>query len=316
MLDRDLAIAILKTMAYFDLFDYPLVSTEIWRYLFAPESSPVSLAEIDTVVNHPPGWLARTDGHYYLAQAPAELVTRRQQRWRDSQAKWRRARRVGRWLAYLPFVRLIAVANTVSYHAATPTSDIDLFIITAPDHIWTARAACLTLLAVFGLRPGQRGKQANQVCLSFFIDTDHLNLEPTALPRTDIHFVYWLEQLYPIYDAGGVGQKFFQANNWLNSWLPNRAYQPPHPRWSINLTGIERLIKRLGEQLFGPAWLERWCQWRSRKALPPVLRDKMNRDVGVIVGAGIVKLIANDRREGYRNEWVIKVNDLLKRYYG
>lgn len=316
MVARDLDIAILKTMAYFDLMDYPLVSTEIWRYLFAPGGKTVTLAAVEQALERHQPWRTKSGGFYLLADRPTNLIMRRQQRWRDSEAKWRRARRVARWLALLPFVRLIAVANTVSYHAATPASDIDLFVVTAPGRMWTARAACLVLLSMAGLRPGQWGRHADQVCLSFFIDTEHLNLEPTALPRTDIHFYYWVDQLYPIYDAVDVGREFFQANNWVAKYLPQRRYEPPHPRWAVVPTRLAQWIKQFGEWLTGSVKFEQWCQRRSLARLPEILQTKMNNDVGVIVQAGIIKLISNDRREGYRNEWVMKVNDLVRRYYG
>ncbi len=303
--------AVIKTLAYFDIFQYPLTSSELHRYCWWPhQETPPPLAMIDDYLHQTHSGIATAEGFYFLAARSADIVTQRKQRFVAAEAKFRKAQRVGQWLATVPFVRGLLVSNTVSYGNPAPDSDIDIVVITAPGATWVARAGCLLFLKLFDLRP-RAGKKADQICLSFFVDTDHLSLEVTALPRTDIHFYYWIDQLVPIYDAGGVYAAFRQANQWIKQWLPHALIDAGHQRRMIRVSVVRRVGQRIGEILCG-----RWCwpliEQASRRRLPQPITEKINRHPGVIIKPGILKLIGNDRREGYRNEWVTKVNQLLQ----
>ena len=48
-----------------------------------------------------------------------------------------------------PFVEEIFLANSITFNALTPTSDIDLFVITKKGRIWTARLIMSLILRVF-----------------------------------------------------------------------------------------------------------------------------------------------------------------------
>lgn len=307
--------AVVQTLAYFDLYGYPLTDSELWRYLFLPSATdePVPAVDLATVAAAATGpVLQRHHGFVLLAgQSAAKAVERRHENFVRSEQHWQRLRRIGHLLALVPGVRLIFVSNTLSYDNAGPDSDIDLVIGTAPGRIWLARGLCLALLAAGRIRPGQIASNRS-VCLSFFIDTDHLSLAPLALPRTDIHFAYWIEQLVPYYDAGGWFNQFTAANQWVQRMLPQAFQTVPHPRRRLVQTRLERLIKQLGQWLTAARWLERAAEGYSRRRFPPLILHQLNRDGGVIVRPGVIKLITNDRREGYRNEWIIKSGALMR----
>lgn len=307
--------AIVHTLTYFDLCQYPLTASELWRYLFLPSATDESLPTVDLAAVTAAAsnqLLQYYQGYTMLAGQSAEkLLKRRHENFVRSEQHWQRLRLIGRLLALVPGVRLIFVSNTLSYDNAGPDSDIDLVIVTAPKRIWLVRGICLKVLSVLNLRPGQTANYRS-ICLSFFIDTDHLDLGPTALPRTDIHFAYWVEQLVPYYDAGGWFGRFIEANGWVKRMLPNALQTVPHSRRSISLTGLERFVKIILEWLTRPRMLERLAENHSRRRFPAAIQQKLNRDVGVIVRPGIIKLITNDRREGYRNEWIIKSGTLTR----
>lgn len=302
-----LAAAIVKTLAYFDVFGYPLTSAEVWRYLYWPGGAPVSLGDMDTCMSeHCPVGVYQHQGFYSLSPQVARQVERRQERVVIAEQKFRRVRRVGHILALLPFVRSIAVCNSLSYGNAAADSDSDLFIIAAPGRVWTVRFFCLTFLALAGLRPRPGQRNPNAFCLSFFVDTAHANLQPLSLPRDDVHFVYWLEQFFPVYDSGGTYTQFLQDNAWRTTFLPNATGATLQGRRTITLGPFGRLLKRVGEWLVSsPRW-EEWLGGWQFSHLPAPLRQKVNRDHGVMIRTGIIKLISNDRCEGYRNEWIIK----------
>ncbi|MFA6533573.1 MAG: hypothetical protein WCT37_00195 [Patescibacteria group bacterium] len=308
MAETNLKSAILKTLVFFDIFEFPLTPLEIKRYLYGSadgnlETIEAALAELTQVKTH--------QGFYFLASASAEIVARRQERYLAAEKKYRKVKRIGHFLALLPFVRLIAVCNSLAYSNARPESDIDLFVVSARGKVWTTRFVCLLFLKIFGLRPTDKTRQ-DKFCLSFFVDESHLDLSDIALARNDIYFYYWLAQLYPVYDAGGVYGRLWQANGWLKDYLPLATPIEPHPRRLIELGAAGRMIKKTKEAGWNFAWCEELLRKFQLRHLPAVLKEKLkNKDVGAVIGEGVVKLIANDRREGYRNEWVMKVNRLL-----
>ena len=128
--------------------------------------------------------------------------------------------------------------------------------------------------------------------------------------NVDIYFIHWLAGLAPLYDAGGVYEKFIQANLWLNNYLPN---------WSPNLAAARRQVGPLKSEfyhdimdlLFGG--LEPQFKALQLKLLPPRLKDLMNLDGRVVINDETIKLHANDRREEYREKFKEKINNLSLR---
>src|SRR5689334_11521265 len=97
--------AILHTVVYADIFHYPLTENEIHRYL---TGSPVSLERVSDVLRNGalvPGSLERV-GDYYLLPGRDQIVSTRRRRAQIAARLWPQARRYGRMIAALPFVRM------------------------------------------------------------------------------------------------------------------------------------------------------------------------------------------------------------------
>lgn len=306
MPEVNLKFAILKTLAFFDIFSFPLTALEVWQNLFGLGGA--SLGEVEAELNKI-SQIKSAQGFYFLSSNSEKIVKTRHERYGLAEQKFKKVKKVVRWLALLPGVRLIGVCNTLAYSNAREESDIDLFIIAEKGKVWTARFYCLLFLKIFGLRP-KAGKTKDRFCLSFFVDADNLDLTTQALPRDDIYLWYWINQLCPVYDAGGYYQKFKAANSWTKKYLPQSLDIEPSPRRTVRLGFLGRGIKKIKEAfIFLKFWESFFRSWQMR-ILPEKLKTKINKDPGIVIKDGVIKLIINDRREGYRNEWVIKVNQL------
>ncbi|MFA5358282.1 MAG: hypothetical protein WC310_00480 [Patescibacteria group bacterium] len=309
MTDQFLISAIVKTLAFFDLFSFPLTAVEIWRYLYSDRK--YSLEEVIAVLPQIT-LVGQSQGYYFLSSRDDKIVTLRKERYGIAEKKYRKVKKVCRFLAFLPFVRMIAVCNTLAYSNAADGSDIDLFIITRSKKAWTTRFFCLFFLKFFGLRPKENDVK-DKFCLSFFVDEESMNLEKTALPRNDIYLCYWIDQLFPVYDADGCYYKKFQERNvWIKKYLANSIGVDPNLRRTIVLGSVGGFMKKSKEYFWQSDKMERWAQKMQWYRLPQLLKEKFkNKYVGVAIEEGLIKLISNDRREGYRNEWIIKVNELV-----
>ncbi len=113
-----------------------------------------------------------------------------------AQRKMRRAWRVGKILACMPFVRAAAVCNSLAFGMVHEQSDIDLFIVAAPHHVWGTRFFVTSLLTAFRLRPGEATR--DPICASFFIDESITDLSRFQLAR-DPYFYFWERSLLPLF---------------------------------------------------------------------------------------------------------------------
>lgn len=223
---------IFSTICYFDLFDHPLSAFEIWVHLFVGNSeqrnekcvdhvtwNKVRVGIDELVVKHN---IATKHGFYFLP-GRERIVRERRARYLIGIPKWNRAVFASKLIRWVPYVRMVAVANTLAMDAAKETSDIDLLIVLKKGRIWMARLFITLLIGVWGIR--RHGKKiANRICLSFYITDDALNLKPIAIKPFDIYLIYYITQVVVLYENSGIKKKFFQENKWVATYIPH--FQP------------------------------------------------------------------------------------------
>jgi hypothetical protein len=238
-------IAILKTMLYAEIFEYPLTEREIHHYLIG---QPAALDEVSQRLQHSE-WLGqhltRVNGYYALQPHQADL---RHQRDQISQALWHQAEHYGRLFAYLPFVRMVALTGALAMrNANSPQDDLDYFIITVAGRVWLTR-----LLAVILVRLARLW--GVELCPNYILAESKLTQE-----RQDLYIAHELTQMFPI--SGHIlYEQIRAANPWTKTWMPNAdgpfytvdRYEPHGwglrlQRWSEWLLG-----GRLGD------WIEAW----------------------------------------------------------
>lgn len=306
--------SILGALVYFDIFAHPLTLLEIQRYLLnlgaSAEDKQYTLDEIKAALDASPA-LERAvrfkNGFYYLRGREANLRTRAE-RYGYAAPKYRRARKVARLLSYLPFVRLIAVCNSLSISAAGKESDIDLFIVVRAGGVWWARLFALGLLKFLRLRPGQSGRR-NKICLSFFVDENHLSI-PSERPagKFDVHQPYWYAALYPLYDAGNWYSRLWQANAWLKLFLPEVRPVVAPPARVFRRRPAFRLIIEFCLAPFtslAAAW--------QRRLFPAAIKKILNQDNRIRVEPGVLKFHTNGRRAEYNREFFNRFNAISSR---
>ncbi|MBI4281158.1 hypothetical protein HY628_03095 [Candidatus Uhrbacteria bacterium] len=281
--------AILKALAYFDLFDYPLTLIELWKYL--PGLTPCSLEEArqEVLKSRETGAIEELNGFFFLP-GRGEIVRVRQQRYLIAERKYRRALRVARWLRRIPGIRLIAVANTLAWSHAAEASDIDFFIITRPGSLWTSRL--LGVLPFFWARP-RPGRERDTFCFSFWATETALDLQKIACQPSDPYLAYWLASLVPVYDPDGLAEALWEANPWMSQYLPNA--RPVISSFRRRVTASSR---RSPTAVVAPRRLREAAARAAQLLwLPAGLRRLMNVDQRVVVTDELLKFHENDRRQ-------------------
>ncbi len=210
---------------------------------------------------------------------------------------WERVEKY-RWVfGIVPFVKMVAVCNNLSFGVADEKSDIDIFIVTRKDRVFVVWAFMNFLMKMLGIRT--YGEDiAGKFCLSFMVDEKSMRLSRMAL-KNDIYLAYWIHKLLPILDRGCLA-RFESKNNWISSYMgisPLRLDQG-HLKASSVLQNIVRGF--LGIFFIGP--LGSLFEWISRKFAVKGLRTRP----GVRVGHRMIKLHEDDKRMKFRDAYSYK----------
>lgn len=305
----DLKNNILYTLTFFDLLGKPLTLFECWQNLFQPENQKlkVGIADIEKALTLMPEIKERW-GFYFL-KGRRDLVRRRLNLHNLSQPKWKRAKHLSRLLALIPFVRLVAVCNTVAFNTADYQSDIDLLIIVKAGRLWLARFLVTFWVSLLGLRR-HKDKIANRICLSFYLSDQYLDLKNIALKYkdknriNDPYLVYWLAKVSPIYDEG-IAPRFFSQNHWVEKFMPHYIQYQGAPRRQINLSFGGKIFKRGQEKILASKWgngIENFFKkiqlykmsWNTKSAA-------QENNTKVVISDDILKFHEKDLREYYRH---------------
>lgn len=294
-----LEAAILKTVAYFDIFDYSLTSFEVWQYL----EEKTTLSEVENILQSKTLPLKEKYGFFFLPKRES-IVSIRQERYRVTEQKIKKLKRRLHLIQWLPGIRLICVANSIGAHNLRQQSDSDLFIITRTGYLWWVKLWATIILQVTRLRP-TASRSADTLCLSFLVDDNNLDLSMCRL-KQDRYFTYWLTGLTPLYGDASLYEELCVANGWLKTELPN---------WSVpNATSAYRFKSKQTSTVQPSAfqqWLERQSQTLQRRIMSPQLQALANHDTQVIITDHILKLHTSDRRPYFQTEFSKRLSKLL-----
>lgn len=302
----ELKESIYRTIAFFDLFDFPLTSEEIQKYLWG-QKRPVRLKEIEQMLSELPGIEAIRD-HYVLTGRGRLVETRRARKF-IAEKLWTRTKFFGRYMTKVPFIRMIAVCNNLAYNNASETSDIDLFIVVKPGRLWLARFLVTVLLQFFGVRR-HGDKIAGRFCLSFFVTDDALNLGTLNLKPEDPYLAYWVKTLAPVY--GRKAYQYFQTLN--RPWLREKAgldfSADSEKHFFVNEKSI---FKRVAQWCLS-GWVGDAFEGILMRTLKKRTLQKarsLGPEAGVVVSDRMLKFHNHDRRSEYTQRWNERVRELM-----
>ena len=219
---------ILQTLAYFDVFSYPLTKDELISYTVAlPEEKELAEITLGELVSS--GLVRSQQGFFYLGNHPWK-VNRRIAGNKRARVRFRAARFYSRIISYFPFVRGVFLTGSISKGFMSYKDDIDYFIVTSPGRLWTVRTM-LTLFKKIFLLNSHRN-----FCINYFLDENHLHVEEkNRFTATELAFIV------PIY-GNEAYLNILDQNQWVNAYYP--FFKPGH----TSLMRTSRpIIKRIME---------------------------------------------------------------------
>jgi hypothetical protein len=282
---------ILATIAYFNMFDYPLKKNEIFLFLghcddFSEFERALNFLTNDSVIFK--------IGEYYSLHNNFALALKRQNGYEKAIHMLKKGEKAAKLISAFPFIKGVAISGSLSKYFADDRTDIDFFIITAPNRLWIAR----TFLHLFKKLTYLLNMQ-DLFCMNYFIDES----EPVILEKN----IFTATEVATILPVQGVEafELFFKANGWTKNFLPNRSIYLPEIK-EIKKTWLKYLTEKLLDNSVGDS-LDDFFMNLTAKSWNSKTRSNKRNHKGILLSMHIGKHYSKPNPEIFQKR-------LLQRY--
>ena len=253
-------LAVLRSVTYAALFDYPLTLAQLQASLIGVRADAETVAAWWRTSDLLQATIDHQDGLYFPS-GRCDLLRTRARRETVSRDLIDRHRRILAVVAGMPFVRMVALSGSLAHLNAEASADLDLFVITAPRRVWSVTLCLLVIARLFGWR--------RRLCLNYVISEDALRVEPG-----DLFSANQIIHLRPIL-GDDVFARFVAANPFVRAIYPNfevsdltirpsarRAIKPLLER--VLSIGVALAAERVARAIYGWHLNRRATSWQSR----------------------------------------------------
>jgi hypothetical protein len=252
---RDQELAVLRSVIYASLFDYPLTSQQLEATLMGVTADAATIDSWWRASELLQSTVDCRDGLYYPA-GRSDLVETRLRREALSRDLLDRDRHILSLMSNMPFVRMVALSGSLAHLNAEGAADLDLFVITAPNRVWSVTVATLVIAKLLGWR--------KRVCMNYVVSERAMRVEPQ-----DLFSANQIIHLRPIV-GHDVFARFVAANDFVSRYYPNFA--PPKPQAPRPKSLLERVLslgpaqlaEHVARSLYGGYLRRRAASWQSR----------------------------------------------------
>lgn len=233
--------AILATLSYHDIFDYPLTYRQIHKYLVweAADAQKTKKA-ISLLVKTKK---ISSNKSLYFLKGRAEIVKLRVARKKYSAQKLKQAKLFSRLLTIVPTVKLVAVSGALAMENAAKKDDIDLLIITSKNTLWTTRLLANIVLQPFRRKAGKPHTK-DKACLNLFLEESGLKID-----TQNLYTAHEVVQMQPLWQRQNAYSRFLKANSWVKNYLPNWQASSADSTFTFPQLGITSLFEKLAKNL-------------------------------------------------------------------
>ncbi len=262
------AISVLSTLIYFDIFHYPLTATEVFERStqYKIENTSIALQELQ---EHK---IVFCINGFYCLHNKEQLVNSRLTANAYAAKSLQKAKLVSKLIKHFPYVRAIMLSGSIAKNYMDEQSDIDYFIITAPNRLWVCRLFFVLVQKVIFLN------RYKYFCYNYMVDENHITI-------TDKSFYTAIEAstVLPVYNLN-MYNRFIQENLWMKDYFPN------YPKAATTLLSnkrstLQRIVEPLFNNKFGE-WLDvflmkkieaKWKKAYSKKMFQGTKNLQLNR---------------------------------------
>lgn len=233
----DIKNDIIKTILYFDVFNYPLTKSEICSFsVFSDKEVDAALKKLvadNYIQNYK---------DLYGILLTKKIANKRMEGNKRADKILNKARNISRFISYFPFVRAVFISGSLSKGYFKKKDDIDYFIITKEGRLWTARTVLIFFKKVFLLN------SKKYFCLNYFMSEANLTIaEKNRFTATECI------TLLPMAGKNAF-QQLLKQNSWVLANFPN--FKRTEDGKIIEYTIFKKISEKLLKEKFGD-FLER-----------------------------------------------------------
>ncbi len=208
--------AVLKTLIYADLFDYPLKAWEIHKWLIGKKATLRQVEKALMKLDHESR--IKNQGGFYFLKKKEGLVLKRKHRRKKSQEYFQKAKLISMFLKIIPWIKLVGISGGLAMENVSKIDDIDLFIVISKNKLWLSRMLILGILEILRQRrrvgDGLR-QAAGKICCNVILEEDCLR------QRQDLYTAHEVLQMKVLWQKDGIYEKYLEENDWAFKFLPN-----------------------------------------------------------------------------------------------
>ncbi len=208
---------ILQAIRYFSFFNYVPTTDEIYAFLKKKALKRHFTGILEKMVEK--GILARISNRIHSPRLNKYTLGEYSIKAKISQEKIDKIKPYIKLLSHFPQIKLIGLSGTVAMMNAEKDDDIDLFIITAKNRLFTGRFISIIIGYVLGVRRKYGEEEAkDKVCLNLFFDEKDMKI--TKKKQTE-YVAHEVLQMKPLVVKGDVYERFLKVNDWVFDIFPN-----------------------------------------------------------------------------------------------
>ena len=247
--------SILSTVVYYDIFNLPLTSWEIFEYLIAPrrlrgKSEELNFNFYDTIKaaesENIKKFIEEKNGFHFL-KSREWICESRIERQKIADKKWDKALKIIKWFQLAPFLKSVCANGSLARGFMDKDSDLDVFVIVERGRIWTARFILSLLTAIMRVKRFRQDSDVrDKICFNHFIADESL-----IMSFRDICASCTYSRLDFIYGDRNVLKKFYASNAWINDYLLNFQGQDKINQRIVNSSSLAAIGAVAGGLLKG-----------------------------------------------------------------
>ena len=198
---------IIRTLAYYDIFSYPLTATEVYHNL---RDNHTSLEEVQEELEKlSANQVLHRKREFYLLNNNDTYIKRREKGNVLAKKRLKTAQSVSRFISRFPFIRGILLSGSISKGFMEEDSDIDYFVITHPNRVWFSRLMLMLFKKIFLFN------SKKIFCINYFVDSENLEIqEKNVFTATE------LVTLLPTFGTE-MYERLYEKNIWMKQFYPN-----------------------------------------------------------------------------------------------
>jgi hypothetical protein len=212
--------ALLKTLAYRSIFKYPLSKYQLYTFLITKKKFNEKFFKKSLRRLVKKDHIKAKNSKYYL---PSVRPVSWKLRDKYSRELLNESRLAIKMLKVIPWIKMLAVSGALAANNASKDDDVDIFIITQKNRLYTTRFFTFLILKIIN-KYAQGKEQKRKLCCNLFVDETNIKW---GRNRQNIYIAHEVISIHPLITRDEMYFRFMKANSWALKYFKNFHVELP-----------------------------------------------------------------------------------------